>query len=159
MGIASRIAAVTENLGGDYPTGGIQHNLGKLEQAAQGGGGVLLGGFCTLKLTGSSMSVVNIVVGDNATMSETGQGAYCGGIPYSETTIFGGGAYVYTIIGSRSTGLQFLAAPLTDGGTPEEITPISIAHDTSHDTFTVVFRLPVGGAQAPRTVNINQVNA
>lgn len=39
MGIASRIAAATEKLSGNYPTGGIQYNLGKLEEAAQGGGG------------------------------------------------------------------------------------------------------------------------
>lgn len=50
MGIASRIASVTENLGGDYPTGGIQYNLGKLEEAAQGGGGGGIGGLVPFSL-------------------------------------------------------------------------------------------------------------
>jgi hypothetical protein len=39
MGIASRIAAATEKLSGNYPTGGIQYNLGKLEDAAESVGG------------------------------------------------------------------------------------------------------------------------
>ena len=59
MGIASRIAAATEKLSGDYPTGGIQYNLGKLEDAAESGGGGSFGALTQLPMAVNSIPVVN----------------------------------------------------------------------------------------------------